>query len=154
VNHISEDVCNFAIDAVVPVSQAFVVEAEKMEHRGVSIVAVSWFIGHFVRPFVASAIAEAALKSAACEPCRMVSSSILLDLRSLIRAAYGAQTDSGVRNRKFIGRDASMNKDLPTFVVLPDSGLEASESIRDPRRRYRTGSIRESDSSQATAVIP
>ena len=58
------DVGEAAVDAVVAVGEALVIDAEKVEHRRMDVVAVDGFFDGFVGPFVGGSVADAAFAAA------------------------------------------------------------------------------------------
>src|SRR6478672_3674035 len=67
-DHLAIHVGQAPVDAIVPIGEARVVDAEKVEHGGVRVVAVSGMFGDFVGPFMARSKANAALETTSGKP--------------------------------------------------------------------------------------
>ncbi len=62
------DVGEAAVDAVLAVGQAFVVDAQKMQHGGVEVVAVGFSFFRLVSPVVALSVGDSRLDAGSGQP--------------------------------------------------------------------------------------
>ena len=65
---VAVDVCEAAVDAVLAVGQAFVVDAQKMQHRGVEVVAVRFPFLRLVSPVVALSVGDSRFDAGSGQP--------------------------------------------------------------------------------------
>ena len=93
------DVGEAPVDAVVAICEARVIDAEKVQHGGVGVVAVSGMLGYFVRPFIARSEAHATLETASREPigeCEWIVIAALTALAAGHASEFSGPMDDGV----------------------------------------------------------
>ncbi len=90
-DHMSVDICQAAVDAVVVEAQFLVIQPEQVQRGGVQVVAVGGILGGFEAEVVGAAVGGAAFDAAAREPCGECSGVVVAAFACALRGGLSAK---------------------------------------------------------------